>query len=159
MKTLSGINPDHHLACFTKTAEEVMTINPMSISRSAMIADASDFLTAKGVSAAPVIDEAGRPVGVVSLADIVRHVRLIASSASEFGNATVEKVMTPVVYSARLDTPLMSVIDHLLECKVHRLFVVDEHGVLIGVISTLDVLRSLLPDASRPSSARTEWDA
>lgn len=133
-----------------------MTTNPMSISRSAMIADASVFLTAKGISAAPVIDEAGRPVGVVSRADIVRHARIRASSVSEIGNATVDEIMTPVVYSARPDTPLMGVIDHLLECKIHRLFVVDDHGVLIGVISTLDVLRSLLPDSGRPSHAPLE---
>ena len=37
-----------------------------------------------------------------------------------------------------------NVSEHLVEMKVHRLFVVDKGGVLVGVISPLDVLRSML---------------
>jgi predicted transcriptional regulator len=33
----------------------------------------------------------------------------------------------------------------MLNWKVHRLFVVDRDGVLVGVISALDVLRRLRP--------------
>ena len=49
--------------------------------------------------------------------------------------------MTPVVFFVRPETRVGSVIDDLLTCAVHRLFVVDEHEVLIGVISALDLLR------------------
>jgi predicted transcriptional regulator len=34
----------------------------------------------------------------------------------------------------------------MLKLKVHRLFVVDENGVLVGVISALDILRHLSPE-------------
>ena len=148
MKSLTPDHRDRHVAWFAKTAGTVMVSNPVSIGRDASIPDAADFLTAKQISAAPVIDVAGRPVGVLSRADIVRHARISESLFTDFRNATVDEIMTPVVYFVRPDTPLMSVIDDLLVCKVHRLFVVDDHGVLIGVISTLDVLRSLLPEAS-----------
>jgi predicted transcriptional regulator len=30
--------------------------------------------------------------------------------------------------------------------KVHRLFVIDDTGVLVGVVSTLDILRQLQPE-------------
>ena len=36
-----------------------------------------------------------------------------------------------------------SVVREFLALKVHQLFVVDRAGVLVGVISTLDVLRHL----------------
>ena len=49
-----------------------MTRHPLSINESATLREAAAFLTEKGISAAPVISEAGRPVGVLSLADIVR---------------------------------------------------------------------------------------
>jgi hypothetical protein len=39
------------------------------------------------------------------------------------------------------------VVEDLLTLKVHRLFVTDAAGVLVGVISALDVVRRLRPDA------------
>jgi len=32
----------------------------------------------------------------------------------------------------------------MLQLRVHRLFVIDDDGVLVGVISTTDVMRRLL---------------
>ena len=61
--------------------------------------------------------------------------------------------MTPVVFFVRPETRVGSVIDDLLTCAVHRLFVVDEHEVLIGVISTLDLLRFLHVESTAQSSS------
>ncbi|MCE9552584.1 MAG: CBS domain-containing protein [Planctomycetes bacterium] len=148
MKTLAHNSRDRHVNRMVKTAQEVMMANPLSISRSAAISDAAKFLTAHRISAAPVIDEAGRPVGVLSRTDIVRHTQCDSSAESRRQHITVGEIMTPVVYFVRPETSLTTVIDDLLGCMVHRLFVVDDHGVLIGVISTLDVLRSLHSDAT-----------
>ena len=41
--------------------------------------------------------------------------------------------------------PAAKVVEEMLALKVHRLFVVDEPGVLVGVVSALDVLRNLRP--------------
>ena len=57
------------------TAQELMTPNPVALRADASIRDAVALLTDKGVSAAPVIDVAGRPVGVLSDSDIVVHER------------------------------------------------------------------------------------
>src|SRR5262245_16741872 len=59
------------LMLWAATAADLMTPNPLSISENATLREVVTFLTEKGFSAAPVIDEAGRPVGVVSQADIV----------------------------------------------------------------------------------------
>lgn len=131
----------HRAHCGT-AAEAVMTRNPLSINESASLHEAAAFLTEKGISAAPVINQAGRPVGVLSLADIVRCACVDESSAACLRNA-VGEVMTPVVFFVRPNTPVESAIDDLLSCAVHRLFVVDENEVLVGVISTLDLLRYL----------------
>ena len=57
------------------TAAELMSPNPISINAEAMIDEATALLTDRGFGAAPVIDEAGRPVGVISRADILIHER------------------------------------------------------------------------------------
>jgi CBS domain-containing protein len=155
------------------TAAELMTPNPISVSEDATYRDALSLFIDKGFSAAPVIDEAGRPVGVVSRGDLLVHDRETAQylrKAPEYyhgeelktdeGEALgsgfqVEKVdrtpvrdlMTPAVFCVEPDATVGKVVHDMLSLKVHRLFVVDENGVLIGVISTFDVLRHLRIDA------------
>src|SRR5439155_968027 len=58
-----------------KTIAEVMTPNPVSLRADATLEEAVTFLVETGYSAAPVIDDAGRPVGVISRTDIVVYDR------------------------------------------------------------------------------------
>lgn len=149
------------------TAAEMMTPNPHSVNEKATVKEAIAFLTDHGFSAAPVIDDAGRPIGVLSRADILVHDREATRHAfPEFYHAEelhtgqgerlgkgfqveaidrtrVRDIMTPVVFSVHPNTPSAKVIEHMVGLKVHRLFVVDEFGVLLGVISVIDVLRQL----------------
>jgi predicted transcriptional regulator len=156
----------HALTLAAETAQDLMTSNPVSLRDAATIREAIAFLIDKNIGGAPVIDEAGRPVGVLSQHDIVVHDRETvhyAHSDLEFVNpgsalarhldddfqvesvdqTEVRDLMTPVVFSVRLNTPARQVIEEMLTLKVHRLFVVDANGVLVGVITALDVLRHL----------------
>src|SRR5262245_12905101 len=141
-----------------ETAAELMSPNPVSISKLATVREALALLTDKGFSAAPVIDEAGRPVGVLSRTDLLVHQRETVRhppsppewqeipegfQVEEVDGTLVRDVMTPVVFAVEPDTPAAAVVEQLLGLKVHRLFVVDEAGVLTGVISSIDVLRHL----------------
>jgi CBS domain-containing protein len=120
-----------------KTATDLMTPNPVSISEHAAILDAASVLNNREFSALAVINEAGRPVGVVSRTDIVR--REVKSS----GERDVREIMTPTVVSVRPEDPAWEVIAKMAAFKVHRLFVVDRTGVLTGVISAFDIVRKL----------------
>jgi CBS domain-containing protein len=51
--------------------------------------------------------------------------------------------MTPVVFGVHADTPAAKVVEKMLALNVRRLFVVDDAGVLVGVVSAFDVLRGL----------------
>jgi CBS domain-containing protein len=157
-----------------ENAAELMTPNPVSIRERATIKEALALLIDKGFSAAPVIDNAGRPTGVLSRSDLLVHDREqveylkpvpeyfdledLATSAGEklpsgfqvekVDRTRVKELMTPVVFSVRPNTPVAKVVEELVTLKVHRLFVVDASGVLVGVISALDVLKHLRPDLS-----------
>jgi CBS domain-containing protein len=154
------------------TAAALMTPDPLSIRADATVREAVAFLTDKGFSAAPVIDRAGRPVGVLSRADIIVYDRekveylkpvpeyyekgpLVTSAGESLRQGfQVEKadavqvrdIMTPIVFSVTPETPAHKVIENMLALKVHRLFVVGADGTLVGVISTLDVLHHLRPE-------------
>jgi len=127
-----------------------MTSNPVSIREDATIHEAIELLTRRGISGAPVIDEAGRPVGVLSRGDILVHDReaadYVTAAGEEPGGVTrVRDIMTPAVFCIAPDAPASRVVREMVELKVHRLFVVDDIGTLIGVITVLDVLRHLVP--------------
>ena len=153
-------------------AEDVMTANPVSIREELTVHEAVVFLTERHISAAPVINEAGRPVGVISEADILRHNRehadhlywlpqrlvdkeLTLGSGEHLSDRSfevevpdvtrVKDVMNPVVYAVRRTTHIYEVVSQLCKRRIHRLFVVDEDNSLVGVITTLDILSRLGP--------------
>jgi CBS domain-containing protein len=122
-----------------ETAADMMTPNPMSIRDNATVREAVALFTEKHFSAAPVIDKAGRPVGVLSQADIIVHDRekvdhLAAvpeyyekselttdkGESLEWGfqvegvdPARVSDLMTPIVFSVSPDTPATRVVEEM----------------------------------------------
>ena len=159
-----------------RTAADLMTLNPLSLRETATAREAACFLTRRGISAAPVINEAGAPVGVLSQTDLVVHARekidsLMKSESnvedfSEYAEvpgeprgvwrglkamrtadeSLVGDLMTPTVFTVRLDAPSAQVVEDMLALRVHRLFVVDDGGVLVGVVTATDILRRLAPE-------------
>jgi CBS domain-containing protein len=168
-KPSKTLTPARAIVLDAETAADLMTTNPVSIAEGATIREAVALLTDRGFSAASVIDAAGRPVGVISRADILAHdAELMAdtSAAAEYDSRSgltapsgeslrsgfqvervdrtrVREIMTPVVLSVAPEAPAATVVVQMWALKVHRLFVVDRAGVLVGVISTVDVLRRL----------------
>jgi hypothetical protein len=68
------IHPEFaHLTLNADTAADLMTENPVSIHQNAYVKEAIALFVAKRISAAPVIDHAGRAVGVLSVSDIIVH--------------------------------------------------------------------------------------
>lgn len=145
------------------TAAELMMPNPISLRAEAGMPEALLLFTEKGITAAPVIDDAGRPIGVVSRSDLLIHQRehdkQVAQKPDYFfaptfepsetpagrrsARCTVADVMTPAVFAVSPQTPVQRVVSDMAGLHVHRLFVVDEDGILIGVITTMDVLKKL----------------
>lgn len=152
------------------TAGDMMTSNPVSIRAEATVREAVGLLVDKGFSAAPVIDAGGRPIGVLSRTDILIHDRETArhpraAREEEPGEepgpretvpsgfqvevpegTLVGDLMTPAVFAVTPEAPAEEVIGDMLAYKVHRLFVVDPSGVLVGVITALDVLKHVHAD-------------
>lgn len=137
------------------TAADLMALNPISVRKDLPVDEARAFLAAKEFRAAPVIDPAGRPVGVVSQSDFLIHEReRVVYLPPEGGEAApdptlVADLMTPAVFTVPLNAPAIKVIQTMVGLRVHRVFVVDDGGILVGVVSAVDVLRHLCP-STRP---------
>jgi CBS domain-containing protein len=132
-----------------RTAADLMTRHVISIPADAPLGEAIATLVDRGFGGAPVVDAAGRAVGVISLSDIVIHDRnrcgydLPVMFADEV-TTLVRDVMTPTVCSVRPETPAGAVIEEMSLLRVHRLFVTDADGVVVGVIAASDIVRNLM---------------
>src|SRR5688500_17319846 len=73
MNATAYIETNNRLALLTKTSEDLMTINPLSLRERATVDEAIAFLSSRGFSGAPVINDAGKPVGFVGKTDLLRH--------------------------------------------------------------------------------------
>jgi CBS-domain-containing membrane protein len=119
-----------------------MNAGPVSLAASATATEATTFLTERAFGAAVIIDDAGHPIGVVTKTDVLVHARQ-RRPGLEPDDTLVTEFMTPAVFSVRPDTPARSVVEQLLALNVHHLFVADESGVIVGIISPVDVLKKL----------------
>jgi CBS domain-containing protein len=92
-------------------------------------------LLALGIQSAPVVDAEDRPIGVVSLADLVGcepDGQEVAGARMSAPAITIQDG-APIAHAARL----------MAEAEIHHLTVVDESGRAVGHLSSLDVVRAL----------------
>jgi CBS domain-containing protein len=171
MKTYLTVTAAPRLTLQAETAAGLMTPNPVTVREDACLREALRLLLDHRISAVPVVDRRGRPVGVLSRSDVLTHDaevvtharpapeyftrRELARAAGEdlpegfeveaVDTTPVREVMTPVVFAVPPDAPAAEVVRQMVALDVHRLFVVGGAGVLQGVITTMDIVRDLAP--------------
>jgi CBS-domain-containing membrane protein len=84
-----------------------------------------------GITAVPVLDDDERPVGVVSLRDLV--------NPRKEGMRVTESVATVGV-----GEPIEVAARRLAEAGVHHLVVLDVAGRAVGMLSAVDIVRALM---------------
>lgn len=123
-----------------QTAADVMQRHLHTVSPDAKIEDAVRLLLAKGYAAAPVVDAAGRLVGLVSEHDCIRV--LCEAIAERWPAGLVRDHMTKDLETVRPEDDVLVLSTHFVEGRHRRLLVVDE-GRLVGLIARRDLMRAL----------------
>ncbi|HEX6343271.1 HPP family protein [Umezawaea sp.] len=122
-------------------ATEVMRRPVVSVSPSTTVRAANALLVDHGFAALPVVDEDGHVVGVVTGSDLLR-----ASVTGASSRTVVAQVVHAPAITADVTATVVELADAVLRHGLHCLPVVDEAGVLVGVVSRTDLLRTLVPD-------------
>lgn len=142
---------------------EVMTRQVFAVGPDTSVETAARLFAQKRVSGAPVVDEGGEVVGVVSSSDLVdpdrytgaelgssHYYALDSGYADEFGDPTVfrvgavREVMTPTVLAIGPDESIVAAGRTMLSKGVHRLLVVDDDQLLAGIVSVTDLVRGFV---------------
>lgn len=116
------------------TAGEIMSSPVITVPVGATRVQIADLLTQHRISAAPVVDDAGAVVGLVSEHD------LLAKS----GPATAELMSTAVI-SVSPDCPLNDLRHLLVERRIRRVPVLRD-GRLVGIVSRGDVVATMVTE-------------
>ncbi|MFO7565542.1 MAG: CBS domain-containing protein [Enhygromyxa sp.] len=142
---------------------DVMTRKVFAVGPGTSIETAARLLAQKRVSGAPVVLANGEVVGVVSISDLVdpdreqggeigdaHYYLLEGGSAIEFGDPTIPRegtvgeVMTLNVLSIGPELDIIEAGRRMVGLGVHRMLVVDETKILVGIVSVIDLVRGFV---------------
>ncbi len=140
---------------------DVMTPEPRRIEADTPLSDVVQLLLPSVFTGLPVVDEHDRPIGVVTQGDLIRkggmplRLGLLAESdegrreavLAQLAGRRAEAVMTAPAVKISEDRPLSEAVELMLNKKVKRLPVVDARGRLTGMLSRLDIFRTVMREA------------
>ncbi|MFJ8916438.1 CBS domain-containing protein [Amycolatopsis sp. NPDC102389] len=131
------------------TVSEVMTTDPIAVAPDAGYKRIAALMAKRRISAVPVVDGSGRPIGVVSEADLLARLREPrpalfaghhAKDESRKAKAFLAKdLMTASVVTIDAGASLGAAAVRLARKDIRRLFVVED-AKLVGVVSRRDLL-------------------
>lgn len=156
-------------------AKDVMSSPVKSVELGTTLDEVAERLADEGVTGLLVVDHTGKPAGVVSHADVVGYVAglqrgehlagsfyfhdetastgdLARVDEDALRSAVVDTIMTPEVIWVPEGMKLAEIARVMVERRVHRVLV-ERAGVIVGIVSTLDVLRAIAAPR-RPAVAR-----
>lgn len=149
--------------------KEIMSDNPITVTGGMEIIKAAKILLDRRINGMPVVDQAGKVVGILCQSDIIAQQKKIPvpslfsfldgyislSSAKSLEKAvrkiaatTVADAMTPNPVTVGPDSSIETVAALMVDHNLHTLPVVEK-GVLVGVVGKEDILRTLMPASSQ----------
>jgi CBS-domain-containing membrane protein len=139
-------------------AEDVMTRKPAFVAADASMREVVDAMRGQVYRAVPVVED-GVPIGIITNSDLVNRgglaLRLELLSGLSKPEQDVElsriaenpkkarDIMSQSLVTVHLSTPLTEVADLMVHRRLKRLPVVGERDELVGMISRLDLLRTV----------------
>ena len=142
-------------------ARDVMVSPVITVGQDSTVRDVAKLMLAKRISAVPVVNSAGKLVGIVSEADLIHRAEsgterptswwlsLISGDdalAAEYVQAHATKikdVMKTNVQTAQPDTPLHDIADLFEERHIKRVPIVNSAGDLVGIVSRANIVQAV----------------
>jgi CBS domain-containing protein len=132
------------------TVADIMTRELVMLDSRTSLEVAARILAERRIGGAPIVSPTGEPIGMVTRADLLdpRH----AST-----DASVESAMTRLLYAVRPTDPALAAVRLMAAENIHRVVVVNERGALIGIVTSMDVVRALAHGESVENAVELEF--
>jgi len=143
------------------TVASVMTPRPQTITPESSLIDAARLLLSSIYTGLPVVDRQQRPIGVITQGDLLNRgglplrLGLLAESEHDVLDAItdglagkpVADIMTAPAVTIGADCQLGEAVDLMLSKRLKRLPVIGTDGTLVGMLSRLDIFRTVMREA------------
>jgi len=131
-----------------KTAGEIMTKPVTTVHEDKRLSEAVDLMLKHHLKRLPVVNSQGEMVGVIARSDVFHIVtretpdwKAIKAQNVSVGNITlVRDIMRRDTHTVRPDTPVEEVVRLIDGSDIQRVIVIDNEGMLLGLISDADLL-------------------
>ncbi len=132
-------------------ASDIMTRKVITVTPDVPVDDIEKILIYKNISGIPVVDKDNKVVGVVSESDVIfremgeiSHAGQKAEDLIPHGlTLTAADVMTSPAITANEHTPLEDLNRIIADNKIKRLVIVDGEKHPVGIVSRIDIVRTL----------------
>ncbi len=118
---------------------DVMNKDVTRINARTDVATATKIMVDKGVRCAVVVDDNGKPLGIVTEGSIARKV---VRDCKDPGKIKVGEIMSSPLKTIPADATLREASDKLLEEGVNQLYV-EENGEIVGLITEHRILKAI----------------
>ncbi len=146
-------------------AQDIMTIEVITVTPETKVHELAQLLTDKNIGGAPVLDESGSLLGVVTESDLIDQKKKIhiptmvtlldsfiylenpdrmAKEMKKFAGSTVGDILSKSPLTVEEDTPLEEIATIMAEKHVHTLPVMKDEK-LVGIIGKKDIIKTLIP--------------
>lgn len=122
--------------------QDVMTANPTCCTEQASLKEAARMMAQSDCGEIPVVDAQRRPTGVITDRDIA--CRAVAEGKDP-QSTSVREVMSSPVVTVTPETDLDEVCEQMEAHQIRRIPVVDENGIVCGMVSQADIARTAPP--------------
>lgn len=123
-------------------ARDIMDPDVFTVAEDARLAEVSDELVARRLTGAPVVDDDGDLVGIVTQEDVYLGASTVPQGCARFGGPRVRDVMTAPAVCAREDTDVAELCRLMAGLRVNRIPIVRGRRVT-GVVTSIDVCRAV----------------
>lgn len=128
----------------TTTVSDLMRKRLVTIEESSSVQESAKKMKDKNVSSLVIVDENGKPKGLITERDLVRKVSVRDASTSKISNKEI--MSSPLITIESKSSPSEAV-DSMLQNNVRHLLVVDNESSEdvnkpIGIITPLDFTKS-----------------
>ena len=120
-------------------AQDIMTSNPTCVTPDTTLVDAARLMKDENIGIVPVVEsnDMRRLVGVITDRDIA--IRAVAEGRDGV-STSVGHIMSADVHTTTVDESVDGVMKLMGREQVRRIPVVDDRGVLVGIISQADIV-------------------
>ncbi len=122
----------------TLYASDVMVKDVITVTESTPLKDVTRMFAEKKITGAPVVNDKGELVGVISETDVIRK----TTSIGAWSPSTVGQIMTKPAVTVAPDETLQRVCEMMYNRRIHRV-VVAEGTQIKGILTTMDILRAI----------------